>query len=86
MHEYKIGDQADVVYDGGGRGTITHIRDVDDAPNTYRLLRTEDGWYLGWYTEDQMTPVLDAEAETDETTPELEDETESEDSEEVTDA
>ena len=55
-NDIQVNDQVLVQYENADTdATVTHIRDTDDSPNKYRLLRTEDGWYLGWYTADQLT-------------------------------
>lgn len=67
--DINVNDQVQVLHGvhSGLVGTVTHIRDVDDAPNKYRLLGVEDDWYLGWYTADQLT---EPEPKDDETEPE----------------
>lgn len=60
--DINIDDQVQVNYLGEDVvGTVTHVRDIDDGPNKYRLLRTEDDWYLGWYTADKLSEVPESE-------------------------
>lgn len=68
--DINVNDQVQVLHGvhSGLVGKVTHVRDVDDAPNKYRLLGIEDDWFLGWYTADQLSPVEDAEAEDEDET------------------
>lgn len=68
--DYNVNDQVQVLHGvhSGLNGKVTHVRDVDDSPNKYRLLGIEDDWFLGWFTADQLSPVEDAEAEDEDET------------------
>lgn len=62
-NDINVGTEVETSYLGETVvGKVTHIRDVDDAPNKYRLLRVSDDealhdWFLGWFTADQLSPV-----------------------------
>lgn len=68
-NDINVGTEVETSYLGETVvGKVTHIRDVDDAPNKYRLLRISDDealhdWFLGWFTADQLSPVKNEEAE-----------------------
>lgn len=73
--DINVNDQVQVLHGvhSGLVGKVTHVRDVDDAPNKYRLLGVEDDWFLGWFTADQLTEP-EPQAEPEESDPENADE------------